>query len=161
MRKKVVARFLIVVTLAFLVSPLWAGDSRQPSRTLSSADRAFLASLIVPAKAPAGKAPAAKRPRGQEKALCFAGASCGSYSITCTGNNSYTSCSAVDQNCAAGQQGRVTCDGVTTWCAPCPPNCWDREQSCARSCYPCDYDFWCSEETGDYSCDCSYWNCPV
>lgn len=54
---------------------------------------------------------------GLEKALCTATTICdGGVVISCQGNNSTTSCTAVDRNCASGQRGRVTCDGVTTIC---------------------------------------------
>src|SRR5215213_9597045 len=115
MKKMGLGLSLALAALGFLMSPVQAAAS-------SAADEAFLASLV------ATPAPtlAAKPPSAGQKALCSAGASCGSYSITCTGDNSYTSCSAVDQNCAAGQRGRVTCDGVITWCSPCPLSCYDR-----------------------------------
>lgn len=45
-------------------------------------------------------------------------ADCGPYAnVSC--NNS-TTCSAVDRNCSAGQQGYVICDGSTTSCPACP-----------------------------------------
>jgi hypothetical protein len=60
---------------------------------------------------------AAKRPAlGMEKALCTATANCESGTVSCQGNNSTTSCTAVDRNCGANQRGYVTCDGVTTFC---------------------------------------------
>jgi hypothetical protein len=37
--------------------------------------------------------------------------------VSCSG----TSCSAVNQNCPAGQQGYVVCDGNYTHCPTCPP----------------------------------------
>ncbi len=151
--KKAALGFLLLAALGWMASPAMAAPGP------SAADRAFLASLA----APVAPAPAAKRPAiGQEKSLCFAGASCGSYSITCTGNNSTTSCSATDRNCSLGRQGSVTCDGVTTWCnEPCPPDCNQLESYCASSCYPCNYTFSCDPDTGDSNCDCSFRNCPV
>jgi len=69
---------------------------------------------------------AAKRPKpkGWEKSLCTATANCETGTISCSGNNSTASCTAVDRNCSIGEQGHVTCDGVTTVCptvcvAPC------------------------------------------
>jgi hypothetical protein len=50
------------------------------------------------------------------KATCLA--NCGATSVSC----SYTppaSCVAVDQNCSGGQQGYVSCNGVTTYCPSC------------------------------------------
>lgn len=157
MKKMVLGLMLALVAVAFVVSPVLAASSPQVARTLSAADRAFLSSLAVQAKGPAAKRPAA----GQEKALCFAGASCGSYSITCTGNNSTTSCSAADRNCDIGERGHVTCDGVTTWCnEPCV-NCDQLEQDCAWSCNPCNYNFSCDPATGDSTCRCIFRTCPV
>ncbi|HEY9422116.1 MAG TPA: hypothetical protein VIW92_11935, partial [Thermoanaerobaculia bacterium] len=65
----------------------------------------------------------AKRPAlGMEKALCTATAYChNGTTVSCQGNNSTTSCTAVDSNCANGQRGYVTCDGVTTYCVACDP----------------------------------------
>ena len=55
------------------------------------------------------------------KATCIA--SCGSYNVSC----SYTppsTCVAVDRNCSGGQQGYVSCNGVTTYCTPsCTETC--------------------------------------
>jgi hypothetical protein len=42
--------------------------------------------------------------------------------VSCSGEV----CQAVNRNCSIGQRGYVTCDGVTTFCAPCePPVCDD------------------------------------
>jgi hypothetical protein len=154
--KKIVGLSLATTILVLMAS---SASAQMNARSLSPADHAFIASLSAPERTPVAKAPTARR--GQQKALCAAAASCGSYSISCSGFNSSTSCSAVDRNCAVGQRGRVTCDGKTTWCDPCPLTCWDREQSCASGCYPCDYDFSCDEETGDYNCHCRFATCPV
>jgi hypothetical protein len=51
----------------------------------------------------------------QVKALCFAEANCESGTVSCSGEASSTSCSAVDRSCP-GERGHVTCDGVTTYC---------------------------------------------
>lgn len=58
-------------------------------------------------------------------ATCIA--SCGSYpSVSC---NTSGGCTAVDQNCAAGQPGYVNCGSTTVYCPACPPpeefNCSD------------------------------------
>jgi len=45
-------------------------------------------------------------------------ASCGGYTISCTGS----SCSAQDRNCPSAQ-GFVQCDGSYTWCTPTCPEC--------------------------------------
>ena len=157
--KRLVLGLSLALAFGFVVSPVLAADSPQAARMLGAADRAFLASL---ASSPAAK-PMARRPAiGQEKALCFAGASCGSYSITCTGNNSTTSCSAADRNCTWGERGHVTCDGVTTWCnETCPVSCEQRESQCAWNCNPCEYDFSCDPDTGHWSCRCNFGTCPV
>src|SRR5215213_10905728 len=58
------------------------------------------------------------------KALCTATANCDSgTTVSCQGNNSTTSCSAVDRNCTNNQRGSVTCDGVTTTCPTACPTC--------------------------------------
>lgn len=154
--KRLVLGLSLALAFGFVVSPVLAADSPQVARMLSAADRAFLATLAAsPAK------PARRPATGQEKSLCFAGASCGSYSITCTGNNSTTSCSAADRNCPY-ERGHVTCDGVTTWCnEPCPPDCDQLESNCAWNCNPCNYNFSCDPETGDWDCRCIFRNCPV
>jgi hypothetical protein len=157
--KRLVLGLSLALAFGFVVSPLLAADSPQVARMLSVADRAFLASLSAsPAAKPMARHPAT----GQEKSLCFAGASCGSYSITCTGNNSTTSCSAADRNCGAGERGHVTCDGVTTWCnEPCPLDCGQLESECSWECNPCAYNFTCNPDTGDWNCRCIFRNCPV
>jgi hypothetical protein len=156
--KRLILGLSLALAFGFVVSPVLAADSPQVARVLSATDRVFLASLAAsPAARPVGR-PAT----GQGKSLCFAGASCGSYSITCTGNNSTTSCSAADRNCAVGQRGHVTCDGVTTWCnEPCPPDCDQLESNCAWNCYPCNYTFSCDPNTGDSNCHCIFRTCPI
>jgi hypothetical protein len=69
---------------------------------------------------PSGVREVAKRPAiPTGKALCTATAKCQFTTISCSGNNSTTSCTAVDANCSAGVAGHVTCDGVTTSCPAC------------------------------------------
>jgi hypothetical protein len=79
---------------------------------------------------------AAKRPARRpnlEKALCTATVVCDSGTVlSCEGNSSSTSCSAVDRDCSVFQQGSVTCDGVTTLCPTVCP-CDD-----TRVCCKCD-----------------------
>ena len=153
--KRLVLGLSLALAFGFVVSPLLAADSPQAARMLSAADRAFLASLGASPAAKSVKRPAT----GQEKSVCFAAANCGSYSITCSGNNSVTSCSAADRNCP--ERGHVTCDGVTTWCnEPCI-DCDQRENDCAWNCNPCSYNFTCDPTTGDWSCRCIFRNCPV
>jgi hypothetical protein len=113
---------LALVALIFLWSPALAESPPQASRVLSVADQAFLASLATSRGTPAA-AHAAKRPRsgsgtGWEKAQCSASATCRDGStVSCEGNNSTASCTGVDSQCPWGEQGHVTCDGVTT-CVP-------------------------------------------
>jgi hypothetical protein len=159
MKKMVLGLSLAFVALVLIASSVWAETGAKPAaRTFSAADQAFLASLAVK---PVAKAPA--RPSGARgKALCAAAASCGSYSISCSGFNSSASCTAVDRNCGIQERGHVTCDGVTTWCnEQCIPTCEHLEYYCAQSCYPCNYNFSCDPVTGDDSCRCIFRTCPV
>lgn len=164
MKKLVLGLFLTFAALTFLVSPATAEKQEtQPAPTLSAADRAFLAAL---ARMPIAPAPAAKRPDDPpigEMALCTASASCGSYNISCEGNNSSTSCSAADRNCP-GEQGHVTCDGNTTWCSEtcdgCPPGWCDGQAECALSCYPCNYTYTCNPTYCIDICRCKWATCP-
>jgi hypothetical protein len=154
---------LALVALIFLWSPALAESPPQASRVLSVADQAFLASLATSRGTPAA-AHAAKRPRsgsgtGWEKAQCSASATCRDGStVSCEGNNSTASCTGVDSQCPWGEQGHVTCDGVTTWCPACPFNCAVAEENCSRGCYPCEAIFSC-DESGP-SCDCRWSTCP-
>jgi hypothetical protein len=65
------------------------------------------------------------------KIVCTA--DCNPYTdVTCSGSGM---CTAVDRNCAAGQRGYVTCNGVTT---PCPgPECEDSCEGLIGPCYGC------------------------
>lgn len=165
MKKMVLGLFLALATLGFLVSPAMAADPPQAPRTVSAADQAFLASLAVP-EAPV---PAAKAPAVGQKALCNATANCGNgATVSCQGNNSTTSCSATDSSCPS-TFGKVTCDGVTTWCSS-PPTCngcgsnfcTDQDESnCASSCFPCDYTFTCNATYCTERCRCIFQTCPV
>jgi hypothetical protein len=157
---------LSFLALSLLASSALAASSPRALQARSAADRAFLASLAsVRAPAPA---PLAKHPRTgprtgsgtvQGKALCTASATCRDGStVSCEGNNSSASCTAVDSQCPWGEQGHVTCDGVTTWCPACPFNCSQAEDSCYRGCYPCSFTFTC-DESGP-SCDCNWSTCP-
>lgn len=159
MKKVVLGLSLALVTLGFLVSPAMAADPPQAPLALSTADQAFIASLALPG----APTPAARPPRGTTKALCSAAASCNDGTlVSCTGNNSTTSCVGADRNCSVGERGHVTCDGVTKWCAtPCPVDCDQLEWNCSSSCYPCNYNFTCDPATGDWSCRCIFRTCPV
>lgn len=163
MKKVGLGLSLTFLALGFLVSPALAASPPRAARVLSAADQAFLTSLGTPAGTPVA-ARAARRPRsgattGLEKAQCSASATCRDGStVYCEGNNSATSCSAVDSQCPWGEGGHVTCDGVTTRCPDCPFNCADAEWNCYRGCYPCDYSFACYESGP--SCDCHWSTCP-
>jgi hypothetical protein len=144
---------LSLAALSFLLSPAMAAAQQ------STADLAFLSSLA----APVAPVPAAKGP-GLEKALCTAAASCGDgTSVYCEGNNSTASCTAVDRNCP--ERGRVTCDGVTTWCPTACPGCPEGSCSgaaaCAASCYPCAYTYTCNTTYCFDTCRCKFSTCPV
>lgn len=68
-------------------------------------------------------------------ASCNATASCGSGTVSCSGT---TTCSSVDRACPT-EQGRVTCNGVTTWCST--PCCGSSDFCCkcsaTSSCFDC------------------------
>ena len=143
MKKTLLGLTLSLAALSFLGSPAVAVP-------LSAADQAFISSLAAPVPVAA-----AKRPALGEKSLCNATANCGGgVTVSCSGNNSVTSCSAADRNCDAGEQGHVTCDGVTTWCSPvCPANCDDLFLMCEENCSPCTIkSFQCSP----YRCRCNF-----
>jgi len=82
---------------------------------------AFLKSLNAGGSCPAPiqtasvQGAAKKDPGGGVTANAYCSASCGSYSINCSGG----SCSAADRNCAGGQRGFVQCDGAYTYCPVC------------------------------------------
>lgn len=166
MKKLVLGLSLTFAALSLLQSPAMA-ETKEPqaARTLSAADRAFLASLAAMpvAPAPAAKPPGSDPPVGAF-ALCTATANCWDGTTRyCEGNNSPASCTAVDSNCP-GQQGYVTCDGATTWCPacedPCPPGWCDGEEDCASSCYPCDYSYTCNQTYCIDRCRCIFQTCP-
>lgn len=73
------------------------------------------------------------------KALCSASVNCGFTTISCQGNNSATSCTAVNPSCPS-ELGHVTCDGVTTTC-PCTCGTVIQQRCCeceyTGSCFSC------------------------
>lgn len=170
MKKLALGLLLTFAALACLLSPAMAeAEEPQTTRTLSAADRAFLASLAampLPQMA-AAKSPGDEPPIG-ETALCMVSASCGDgTSVSCQGNNSTTSCTGYDRNCP-DEQGHVTCDGVSTWCpqacpttGPCGAGWCEGENDCAASCYPCDYTYTCNETYCTDFCRCKFSTCPV
>lgn len=98
----------------------------------------------------AGKPAKPARPDNLEKALCTATAQCASGTVYCESNTSATSCASYDRNCSAGEQGRVVCNGVTTWCptaCPTTQTCTTgtlRQRACCRcaetdNCWDCDF----------------------
>jgi hypothetical protein len=166
MQKKIgLGLSLALVTLSFLSLPAMGASPPQAVGALSTADQAFIASLAIPG----APTPAARPPQSGEKALCSAQANCWDGSVIgCLGNNSTTSCSATDSNCAAGQRGSVTCDGNTTWCPACPPrDCgpdfcsFQHEDDCAASCSPCTSTFTCNFTFCFERCKCNFSTCPV
>jgi hypothetical protein len=158
MKKMVLGLYLALATLGFLMSPATAAASPpQAAPALSAADQAFLATL---ATAPA-PVPAAKRPI-LGKALCTATANCGpGGTISCSGNNSTTSCSATDQNCPH-QRGSVTCDGTVTQCPNaciCELDCTADRADCVGGCNPCPAVFSCNITTCTETCHCKLSAC--
>lgn len=83
----------------------------------------------------AGKGGVVYASEGIESA-CNATAVCETGTVTCSGNSS---CTAVDRDCSVLEQGRVTCDGVTTLC---PTTCCSSGTIIERACCRC-------EATGD------------
>ncbi len=75
----------------------------------------FLNSLNGSCAAPMQTAAGKKDGPGGITAFAYCSASCGGYSVNCSGGT----CSGVDRNCAAGQRGYVQCDGATTYCPVC------------------------------------------
>ncbi len=162
MKKTLWGLSVVVAALGLLMSPAMAATSApQVAPMLSAADQAFLASLAAPVGTPA-PVDAAKRPAIGKKALCTATAACDVGSVSCSGNNSSTSCTAVDRNCAVGERGHVTCDGVTTSCAnACPPpacDCASLRSECVQDCAPCPISFSCNATTCASSCLCRHVN---
>lgn len=74
----------------------------------------FLSSLNSSCATPMQTAAGKKDGPGGITAFAYCSANCGGYSVSCSGGT----CSAVDRNCAVGQQGYVQCDGATTYCSP-------------------------------------------
>lgn len=159
------ALFIALCLAAAWGSPaLLATDTPQAAPAVSAADRAFIASIAGPVTAPE---PVAKRPNiggVWEKALCTASANCWDGStVSCQGNNSTTSCSATDSSCPS-TRGKVTCDGVTTWCPICPGcdfDCAAERTFCQWDCDPCPFAFTCSPSTCTLLCRCKWSICPI
>lgn len=156
MKKMVFGVSLALTALGFLMSPaVAAAGPPHGGPTLS----AFLASLAKPAPVPAAKHPALGG-----KALCTATANCSfGGTVSCQGNSSSTSCTAVDGNCAWGEVGYVICDGHYSSCSGscCPENFCTREDRCASSCYPCSYSYTCNYSYCSDDCECNYSTCPI
>jgi hypothetical protein len=159
MKKMFFGVSMILACLVFLVPPATAAGVPHGVPVLSD----FLASLAGPASVNA-----AKRPALQGKGLCSATANCvGGGTISCQGNNSTTSCTAVDFNCSVNEPGHVTCDGVTYSCANtcggggCGLDFCTGEDACAWNCYPCPYTYTCNETYCTDVCRCNFRQCPV
>jgi len=161
MRKLALALLLASTASGLLISPASAADSPQAAPVLSAADRAFIASLAAPVQAPAPPVLVGKLPGPGTKSLCSATANCASGTVYCEDNTDPANCTGVDRNCAAGEPGHVTCDGVTTWCpTACPCTCSQLQAACAAECYPCPYTFNCTNpDDCDYFCHCRFSGC--
>jgi len=90
-RAWIVAVALVVVSTA--------GFAQSPSPAPLS--REALAAILGP-------------PGSNLKSACTATAQCASGTVSCSGNSN---CSTQDRDCAVPTSGKVTCDGVTTWCS--------------------------------------------
>lgn len=130
--------WIVAVALVFVSA---AGFAQAPSPAPLS-DEA-LAAILGPSAAGGACAPraegvqlAAARPGTNLKSACTATAQCASGTVSCSGNSS---CSAQDRDCAIPTSGKVTCDGVTTWC---PTACTVCDQCAATGdcikCCQCD-----------------------
>ncbi len=142
------AVLLVVGGLGMFPARAVAG-SPQDAPMPSAEDQAFLATLAAPEVTPAPEL-ADKSPGAMMKSDCNVTAYCGSgVFISCTGT---TSCTGADRNCAINQQGRVTCNGVTTLCpTTCAAYCNSLFTQCENGCpNQCVKSFQCTP----YSCVC-------
>lgn len=162
--KKIVLALSFAVAALILVSPALAENPSQSDRKPSAADQAFLASLarLVPVSPATAAARKPAEPPIGEDSLCDATAFCHDGTTRhCYSNSSATSCTAVDSSCP-GQQGYVTCNGVTTWCPSCGgcgPGWCEGESDCAWNCYPCPYTYTCNETYCTDRCRCNFQQC--
>jgi hypothetical protein len=163
------ALFLVSAALVLLPPAASAADSPRTVPALNTADRAFIASIAAPRPSTV-PVPVAKRPLGDggggvgAKALCRAEANCAfGGTVSCEGNNSYASCSAVDGNCSWGNTGYVICDGHYYGCpgSCCPEDFCTRDWQCSQSCYPCNPIYTCDWGSCSDNCDCQWSTCPV
>jgi len=161
MKKMVPGFFWALAVFGLFMSPALAETNPlQAAPALSTADQAFLASLA----APVAPTPAAKRPAFGPKALCTATANCAfGGTVSCQGNNSYSSCSASDGDCSWGNVGYVICDGNYYGCpgSCCPADFCTRDWQCAQSCYPCNPIYTCHWGSCSDNCDCQWSTCPI
>lgn len=135
-------RAWFVAVALVLVSAALSAQTPSPAPLSGEA----LAAILGPSPAggvcapPAGEVRlAAARPGTDVKSVCSATAQCYSGTVSCTGNSS---CSTQDRNCAIPSAGKVTCDGVTTWCSNACTIC----DQCAATddcvkCCQCDYGY--------------------
>ncbi|HYH45983.1 MAG TPA: hypothetical protein VEG34_09870 [Thermoanaerobaculia bacterium] len=137
--------WIVAVVLLFVSAAGFAAPSPAP---LSGE---ALAAILGPAPAGGACAPkaegvqlAAARPGTEIKSACNATAQCGSGTVSCSGNSS---CSAQDRNCAIPTAGKVTCDGVTTWCSGGCTLCdqCDATGDCMACCQCQGYAYWICE----------------
>jgi hypothetical protein len=143
---------LIIACIMLFVSALGFAQTPSAAPLPSEALAAILGQTSDCAPAQNEVVLAADRPQsGQYKALCFALAYCASGTVSCYGWNSVTSCSARDRNCSIGERGRVTCDGVTTYCPTACSQCeiCDATGDCVACCR-CAGGFGCVKQCNPY-----------
>lgn len=86
---------------------------------------------------------------GQTKSVCSATANCASGgTVSCQDYVNPADCHAFDHDCAFNEPGHVVCNGVASWCSPCPDPCSSavgpRQKACCRcnltgNCWDCDF----------------------
>ena len=135
-------RAWLVAAVLVLVSAALSAQAPAPAPLSGAA----LAAILGPSATDDVCAPtvgearlAAARPGTGVKSACSATAQCLSGTVSCTGNSN---CSTQDRNCAVPTPGKVTCDGVTTWCNNACTIC----DQCAApgdciKCCQCDYGY--------------------
>ena len=147
MKRMVLGIVLVLAAFGPLTSAAVAAPDPQAAPVLSAADQAFLAALAIPeAAAPTS---AARRPGLIGKDACSATVNCGNgTSVSCSGTTA-SGCTGAQRNCASGEHGHVTCNGVSTYCSNLCP-CEISEQQCESTCNGCYKSFSCTP----YRCVC-------
>lgn len=82
---------------------------------------------------------ASNRSRAGLAKSCSATATCGTDpSVSCSVTGTGGTCTFANRNCNGGEQGHVTCNGVTTWCPTiCPPSTWCQKCDDTGDCFAC------------------------